>query len=89
MRKRYCDIENHSLRIGGATANSNDPACDDFVAGCAGLWTSDCKFKYFHNIREKLESGAYSVSRDYGRSQALRPGTFKAGENLTWKQDSA
>ena len=31
----------HSLRIGGATALASDPAGGEFVAGCAGLWTSD------------------------------------------------
>lgn len=64
----------HSLRIGGATALANDPQGGDFIAGCAGLWTSGCKYRYFHAVRERLESASHSVGRRAGDSLARRPG---------------
>jgi hypothetical protein len=69
-------LKNHSLRIGGATSIANDPLGGDFVAGCAGLWTSDCKFRYFHVIRERLESATQAIGRNPGGSLARRPGAF-------------
>ena len=43
-------LKNHSFRIGGATAISNDPAGGEFVAGCAGLWTSDRSNEIFCSV---------------------------------------
>ena len=68
----------HSLRIGGATALANDPAGGDFVAGCGGLWTSDCRLCYFYAIRERLEAASYSAGRRQGGSLAVRPGPLSA-----------
>jgi len=59
-------LKNHSLRIGGATEFANDPFGGDFVAVCAGLRTSDCKFRYFHVIRERLEEATQAIGRSLG-----------------------
>lgn len=68
----------HSLRIGGATALASDPCGGEFVAGCAGLWTSDCKYRYIYALREKIEAASYSAGRRSAGSLARRPGPLSA-----------
>ena len=64
----------HSLRIGGATATSNDPLGGDFVTGCMGLWRGESRLRYMHALRERLEAASYSIGRASGGTLAARPG---------------
>lgn len=68
----------HSLRIGGATALASDPNGGEFAAGCAGLWVSDCKFKYFYAVRERIEAAAFSAGQRGSDSVARRPGPLSS-----------